>query len=108
MARSEGDSTRAIAHLPGLDIEIVHSQSQDGLTEQVSINLKAVPSFEAFARSLDALNPFAFWAEAVRLAWFPWIQATRAVMMPPSLSPSLPKARPERPPPYDVLIRETD
>ena len=108
MARSEGDSTRAIAHLPGLDIEIVHHQSQDGLTEQVSINLKAVPSFEAFARSVDALNPFAFWAEAMRLVWFPWIEATRAMMLPPNPSSSLPKARPERPPPYDVLIRETD
>ena len=48
---------KAIAHLPGLDIEIVHHQSPDGLTEQVSINLTAVPSFEAFARSIDAMEP---------------------------------------------------
>jgi hypothetical protein len=57
--------------LPGLDVEIVHHQSPDGLTERVSINLTAVPSFEAFARSIDAWNPFAFWAEAMRLAWSP-------------------------------------
>jgi hypothetical protein len=110
MAQSEVDSMTAIAHLPGLDIEIVHRHSPDGLTEQVSINLKAVPSFEAFARSIDALNPFAFWAEAMRLVWFPWIEATRAVMMAPSLSPSPAKARPERPghPGGGLLIRETD
>jgi hypothetical protein len=74
---------KAIAHLPGLDIEIVHRQSPDGLTEQISINLKAVPSFEAFARVFEAVNPFALWAQAVRLAWFPWIEATRAAMLPP-------------------------
>ncbi|HET7851433.1 MAG TPA: hypothetical protein VFK91_01645, partial [Methyloceanibacter sp.] len=66
MPRSEDESTKATAHLPGLDIEIVHRQSPDGLTEQISINLKAVPSFEAFARSLEAMNPFSFWAEAMR------------------------------------------
>jgi len=94
MPRSEVDSTTATAHLPGLDIEIVHRQSPDGLTEQVSINLTAVPSFGAFASSIDAWNPFAFWAEAMRLAWFPWVEATRAMTMAPSLSPSPPKARP--------------
>jgi hypothetical protein len=110
MPRSEVDSTTATAHLPGLDIEIVHRQSPDGLTEQISINLKAMPSFEAFARSLEAMNPFAFWAEAMRLAWLPWVEATRAMMMAESLSPSLPKAGPERPgpPPRPYLIRETD
>jgi hypothetical protein len=110
MPRSEVDSTTATAHLPGLDIEIVHRQSPDGLTEQISINLKAVPSFEAFARSLDAMNPFAFWAEAMRLAWLPWVEATRAMMMAESPAPSLPKAGPERPgpPPRPYLIRETD
>lgn len=69
---------KAIAHLPGLDIEIVHHPSSDGLAEQMSINLKAVPSFEAFARFYEAMNPFVFWAEATRLAWLPWLQAMRA------------------------------
>jgi hypothetical protein len=75
-------ATRAIAHLPGIDIEIVHRQSDDGLTEQISINLKATPSFEAYARLVEAFNPFAFWAEAARLAWFPWLKATHAAMLP--------------------------
>ena len=57
MPRSEIDSTRATAHLPGLDVEIVHHQSPDGLTERVSINLTAAPSFEAFARSPRRMEP---------------------------------------------------
>jgi hypothetical protein len=108
MPRNEIDVTRATAHLPGLDIEIIHRQSPDGRSEQVSINLTAAPSFEAFANSMATFNPFVFWTEAMRLAWLPWVEATRAMMMAESRSPSLPKARPERPPPYDVLIRETD
>ena len=71
---------KAVAHLPGLDIEIVHHQSSDGLAEQISINLKAVPSFEAFARFYETMNPFVFWAEATRLVWFPWVEAMRAAM----------------------------
>jgi hypothetical protein len=110
MPPSEIDSTTATAHLPGLDIEIVHHHSPDGLTEQVSINLTATPSFQAFARSIEAWNPFSFWAEAMRLAWLPWVEATRAMMMAEGLSPSLPKTGPERsgPPPRPYLIRETD
>jgi hypothetical protein len=110
MPRSEIDSTTATAHLPGLDIEIVHHHSPDGLTEQVSINLTATPSFEAFGHSMRAFNPFVFWAEAMRLAWFPWVEATRTMMTAPSLFPSLPKTRPEPPgpPPRPYLIRETD
>ncbi len=110
MPQSEVDSTKAIAHLRGLDIEIVHRQLPDGSAEQISINLTAVPSFEAFSRFMGPFNPFAFWTEAMRFAWFPWVQATRAVMLPPGLSPSLPKDGPERPDPHPggYLIRETD
>ena len=88
MHPSETEATRAVAHLPGLNIEIVHRQSPDGLAEQISISLTAVPSFEAFSRLIDVFNPFAFWAEAARLAWSPWVQATRAAMLPPSLPSS--------------------
>jgi len=88
MHPSETEATRAVAHLPGLNIEIVHRQSPGGLAEQISISLTAVPSFEAFSRLIDVFNPFAFWAEAARLAWSPWVQATRAAMLPPSLPSS--------------------
>jgi hypothetical protein len=46
--RIDNGTTRATASLPGLEIEIVHSKSQDEDAEAISINLQAVPSFEAF------------------------------------------------------------
>ena len=45
--QSEIGATKASACLPGLNIEIVHRQSPDGDSEQISISLQAVPSFEA-------------------------------------------------------------
>ena len=79
------DTTTASAQLPGLNIEIVHSRARDGDSEQIAIILQAMPSFEAFGRALEAANPFAFWAQAMRLAWLPWMEAARMVMQPPSL-----------------------
>jgi hypothetical protein len=79
--------------LPRLDIEIVHRQSPDGAAEQLSIHLTAVPSFEAFNRLFDAVNPFALWMEATSFAWLPWVELTRAVMFPSSHGRTLPNAR---------------
>jgi hypothetical protein len=79
--RNDDDATRATAHLPGLDIEITHRRSSNA--EQISINLQATLSFEAFGRFLETNNPFAFWAEATRLAWLPflpWLGAAHALM----------------------------
>jgi hypothetical protein len=79
------DATTATAHLPGLDIEIAYRRSPSGDAEHISINLQAVPSFEAFGRFIEGANPFAFWAQAVQMAWLPWLAATRAVL-PPGLT----------------------
>jgi hypothetical protein len=79
--RNDDDTARATAHLPGLEIEVTHRRSSNA--EQISINLQATPSFEAFGRFLEGNNPFAFWAEATRLAWLPflpWLGAARALM----------------------------
>ena len=73
----EDDTTRATARLPGLDIEIVHRRSPNADFEQISINLQAAPSFEAFGRLLETANPLAFWAKAAQMAWLPWLGATR-------------------------------
>jgi hypothetical protein len=86
--RSEVEDMKAIAHLPGLDIEILHRPSPDGQGEQISITLTAIPSFEAFAKTFEMLNPFALWAEAMRFAWAPWLDMTRA-MTPPAPLPRL-------------------
>jgi hypothetical protein len=88
--QSEIGATKATARLPGLNIGVVHRRSPDGDSEQISINLQAVPSFEAFSRFLEDANPFAFWARASRLAWLPWLQAARLAMLPFSGAPALP------------------
>lgn len=89
--RTEDDTTRAVAHLPGLDIAIEHRRSADNDVEQISIHLQAMPSFEAFGRYLEAANPFAFWMKATQLAWQPWLDATRSLAT-PDAGQTLPKA----------------
>jgi hypothetical protein len=76
----EIDATRGTARLPGLDIEIVHRWSPSGDAEQISINLQAAPSFEAFGRFIESANPFAFWARAMQTAWLPWCTAAQAML----------------------------
>jgi hypothetical protein len=83
--RNDDDTTRASASLPGLDIEVTHRRSP--VAEHISIHLQATPSFEAFGRFFESANPFAFWAEATRLAWLPflpWLGAAYALMPPGS------------------------
>jgi hypothetical protein len=82
-------TTQAIAYLPGLEIEITHRRAAEGEAEHISINLKAVPSFEAFGRAFGAANPFALWMRSVELVWLPWIEASRAMALPWTQAPSL-------------------
>ncbi len=94
MADSSSDdpTTRAIAHLPGLDIEIEHRQSEHA--ERISIHLQAMPSFEAFGRFVESGNPFALWMQAAQMwtpLFFPWLNMTRA-LTPPSAPPTVPEA----------------
>ena len=84
------EATRATARLPGLDIEIAHWRAVEGDAEQISINLRAAPSFEAFGRALETANPFAFWMQSVQLAWLPWLETARALALPWTLMRSLP------------------
>ena len=65
-----------------MEIEIVHRRSPGADVEAFSINLQAMPSFEAFGRYLGTANPLAFWAHALQLAWLPWLGATRALTLP--------------------------
>jgi len=76
----EVEATKATAHLPGLDIEIVHRRSRGGDAEQISINLQAVPSFEAFGRFVESTNPFAFWTQVMQAAWLPWLAAAQVIL----------------------------
>jgi len=87
------DTTRATANLPGLTIEVIHRRSPDAEAEQISINMQAMPSFAAFGRYLDGINPFAFWAQLAQAAWFPllgpWIGAPTHAAREDSTPPEL-------------------
>ena len=72
---SEIDATRTSARLPGLDIDIIHRRSPNSDWEQMSINLRATPSFEALGSLFEAANPFTFWVPATRFMWTPWLLA---------------------------------
>jgi hypothetical protein len=89
--QNEDDAMRATAHLPGLDIEIMHRKLPAAEGEQISINLQAMPSFEAFGRFLETLNPFVFWAQAVQLMWLPWLNTARVLMPPMNAPPTQPE-----------------
>jgi hypothetical protein len=93
---SEHDATRATARLPGLDIDIVHNRSPEGEWEQISISLRATPSFEAFARVFETANPLAFWAHAARLTLLPWLLAAQTMLAPPNSTRSLSSRHPEK------------
>jgi hypothetical protein len=87
------DETRAVAHLPNLDIEILHRRLPDEGAEQLLVSLRARPSFEAFARWSDAqgpasawlaLNPFFARQQAALALWAPWLAAGSRVLPGPA------------------------
>ena len=89
---SEIDATKASVRLPGLDIDIIHRHSPNGDWEQVSINLRATPSFEALGRSFEAGDPFTLWAQAARLMWIPWLLTAQTMLLPEGQPRTLPSA----------------
>ncbi len=89
---SEIDATRASARLPGLDIDIIHRQSPNGDWEQMSINLRATPSFEALGSLFEVANPFTVWVHATRFMWMPWLLTAQTMMLPAGQPRTLPSA----------------
>src|SRR5262245_34298536 len=78
----------ATAHLPGLDVEVVHRRSPAGDRDEILISLQAVHSLGTFASVLYAANPFVCWAWATRLTW---LEAARALMLPSNAASTLQK-----------------
>jgi hypothetical protein len=103
-AKAEIETTKATARLPNLHVEIGHWRSPGGDSEQISITLQAVPSFAEFGRFLEAANPFALWAQALRLAWFPWQAAARLAELPAAIAAS---SLPRPPSEVDADFAET-
>jgi hypothetical protein len=75
------DTTRATANLPGLTIEVMHRRMPGAEAELISINMQAMPSFAAFGRYLDGINPFVFWAQFAQAAWLPWLGPWAGALM---------------------------
>ena len=73
------------------------TQSPSGDWEQISISLRAMPSFEAVGRWFEAADPFTLWVQAARLVWMPWLLAGEALMQPEGRPRALPGAvRPQQ------------
>ena len=89
MENDHFEETRAVARLPNLDIEIVHSRSAEGDAERLTVCLQAVPSFEAFGRFIETANPFLFWMRFAQTAWAPWL-GPAAVSLPKGQAARLP------------------
>jgi hypothetical protein len=90
MDMSPYDETRATARLPNLDIEILHRRPWEGNEEQIVVMLRAVPSFEAFGRLLEASNPLVCWTRMMEAAWSPWVRGLTTAFSPSVRPPSLP------------------
>ena len=73
----DNSTIRATARLPGLEVEIIHRRLPDADAEQLSINLQAVPSFEAvtldhetsLGDSADGSNLRAKWLSQSLISW---------------------------------------
>jgi len=91
--QSEIEATKASAQLPGLDIDIIRRQSSNGDWEQVSINIRATPSFEALGRSFEMADPFTLWVQAARWMWMPWLLAAQTMELPDGLPRALTHVR---------------
>jgi hypothetical protein len=63
---------------------------REGNEEQLVVMLRAVPSFEAFGRLLEASNPFLVWTRMMETAWSPWARALTTALSPSVRPPSLP------------------
>jgi hypothetical protein len=82
MPKSDYDETTAVAHLPRLDIEIRHRRPWQGDSEEMTITVRATPSFDAFGQFLEAANPMLFWARWMQAAWAPWLALASGVGRP--------------------------
>jgi hypothetical protein len=97
------DETRAVAHLPNLDIEILYRQLPEERAEQLMISLHARPSFEAFGRWLEApgpaaawlaLGPVLAWQQATLALWAPWLATALRTL--PGAAPGAPRRAEQR------------
>jgi hypothetical protein len=87
------ETTRGIAKLPSLDVELVHDRSEDGGAERLAIRVTGRPDLHTAAKFVEpelmaaamAMNPLlAVPMTMVQRFWAPWLA------MNPMLKPLLP------------------
>jgi len=90
------ETTRGLAKLPSMDVELVHDRSEDGGAERLAIRITGRPDLHTAAKFVEpelmtaalAMNPFL--AMPMRLMqqwWAPWLALN------PALRPLLPAPR---------------
>lgn len=67
------DETRATAHLPTLDIEVVHRPNAANQAERLVVTVREVSPGEAIGRWLEAMNPLLFWLRVSQTVWSVWV-----------------------------------
>ena len=93
MNDSPPDETRAVARLPGLEIEIRHRVAAGGEGEMLALRITGTPDLGAASRTLlppllpyamptaplALLAPWQLWTAMMEAAWRPWL----ALLAPP-------------------------
>lgn len=89
------ETTRGIAKLPSLDVELVHDRSDDGEAERLAIRVTGRPDLESAAQLIEpqlltavmSMNPFlALPMTMAQQFWAPWLAmnpAFKAMLAPP-------------------------
>ncbi len=89
------ETTRGIAKLPSLDVELVHDKSESGDAERLAIRVTGRPDLESAAKMVEphlltmmmAANPFlALPMKMAQQFWAPWLAmnpALKALLPPP-------------------------
>ncbi len=87
------ESTRAVAQLPGLDVELVHDRTEDGSAERLAVRFTGRPDLKTAAKAVEphlmtallAANPLLkMQMDMARRFWGPLLE------MNPLLRPLLP------------------
>jgi hypothetical protein len=83
------DETKLTARLPNLEVEIIRREDPAQNAELLTLNFRAVPSFDAFGRyllgsksestPLTEAGPFGLWLKLWQQAWAPWLEIAKAV-----------------------------
>lgn len=81
--------TRITAHLPTIDIELMHRELPEQNAELMTVQIRATPSFEAMERWLAQSATFAlgqpfalqFWTDMLVPAWLPWLAMNPALAL---------------------------